>query len=127
MYRFDDETIHIENLRVECIVGIHPHEREQPQPLLIALSVPWDFAPAAASEDVAHTLDYSALAEAAARFVVAGRFRLLETLARELARHLAERFGLGALHVHVRKPQAVASSTGSEASLTLRRTVDEGA
>lgn len=121
MYRYAQETIHIDNLHVECIIGIHPHEREQPQPLLVSVAIPADFAQAAAAERIEATLNYSAVAEAIREFVSAGQFQLLETLARGLARQLCDRFGLAGLHLHVRKPQAVAGSDGPAVSLTVTR------
>ena len=115
---FSEETIHIENLRVECIIGIHPHEREHTQPLLISLSIPWSFAQASASEEIAATVNYSAVAKETTRFVQEGKFQLLETLARRLAQHLGSTFGLGELHLYIQKPEAVAASDGAAVSLT---------
>lgn len=119
--RFAEETIHLNNVQVECIVGVNPHERTTPQPLLISLSFPADFGPAAESEALEHTTDYSAVARAARAFVQEGRFLLLETLARRLAEHLCGHFGLARLHLHVRKPNAVAGSDGPAVSLTATR------
>lgn len=121
MYRFAQETIHIDNLQVECIIGIHPHEREQPQPLLVSVAIPGNFSQAAAAERIEATLNYSTVAETIREFVITGRFHLLETLARGLARRLCEQFGLPGLHLHVRKPQAVAGSDGPAVSLTVTR------
>ena len=121
MYRFAQETIHIDNLHVECIIGIHPHERERPQPLLVSVAIPTEFTRAAAAERIEATLNYSAVADAIREFVIAGRFQLLETLARGLARQLCERFGLAGLHLRVRKPQAVSGSDGAAVSLTVTR------
>lgn len=121
MWRFEDETIHIDNLRVECIVGVRPFEREHEQPLLLSIAFPADFAAAAESGDLAHTVDYSALAKEARAFVREGRFELLETLTRRLGVHLCERFGLGRVTLHVRKPMAVNDSDGPAVSLTVVR------
>ena len=121
MWRFEGETIHIDNLSVRCIVGVRPYEREHEQELLISLSFPADFAAAAEREALEATVDYSALAQAAKAFVNEGRFLLLEALARRLAVHLCERFGLSALELHVRKPQAIEGSDGPAVSLIVRR------
>jgi dihydroneopterin aldolase len=121
MWRFEDETIHLDNLRVECIVGVRPHEREREQPLLLSIAFPADFGPAADSGELLRTVDYSAVAQAARAFVVEGRFALLETLARRLGQHLCERFGLPRVRLHVRKPLAVPDSDGPALSLTVHR------
>ena len=118
MGTFHKETIHIHNLRVEAIIGIHPHERDQPQPLIISLSFPWDFSRAAATEAVNATVDYSDMSAETTRFVQAGKFRLLETLARELAAHLGTSYGLERLDLEVRKPDAIDSADSAAVSLT---------
>ncbi len=121
MFRFENETIHLENLRVDCIIGINPDERVHPQPLVITLAFQHWFEPAAAKDTIERTINYSEVAAEVRRFVIAGRYKLLETLARRLAEHLCERFGLAHLHMHVRKPQAVTESDGAAVSLTIVR------
>lgn len=121
MWRFEAERIHIENLRVDCIIGVNPDERERIQPLLITLSFPADFGLAEAGDDLSGTVDYSRVAHEARAFVRAGEFGLLETLIRRLGAHLCERFGLDEMRLHVRKPEAVAGSDGPGVSLTVRR------
>ncbi|MBI4081695.1 MAG: dihydroneopterin aldolase [Candidatus Lambdaproteobacteria bacterium] len=120
-YRFEAETIHLHDLRVECIIGVNPAERETPQPLLISLSFPRDFAQAARRDALEHTIDYAEVARAAREFAGAGRYLLLETLARRLGEHLCTRFALDALSLHIRKPAAVAGSAGPAVSLTIHR------
>lgn len=121
MWRFEDETIHLDGLRVQCIVGIRPFEREHEQPLVMSLAFPADFGAAERSGALEATVDYSAVAAAARAFVREGRFELLETLARRLGVHLCERFALARVHLHVRKPQAVSDSDGPAVSLTVVR------
>ncbi|HKJ00419.1 MAG TPA: dihydroneopterin aldolase [bacterium] len=121
MWRFEDETIHIDNLQVRCIVGVRPFEREHEQPLLLSIAFPADFAAAADAEALERTVDYSQVAKAARAFVQEGRFQLLETLARRLGVHLCERFGLARVSLHIRKPQAIHDSDGPAVSLTVAR------
>ena len=124
MWRFEEETVHLDNLRLECIIGVHPAERERPQPLLLSLSFPLDFAKAAGTESLSDTVDYSAVAGSAREFIIKGRFHLLETLARNLGVHLCERFALSSIRMTLKKPNAVAESDGAAVSLTVRRAGD---
>lgn len=119
MPRIGDETIHIANLRFPCIIGVHPEERTAEQPLVVTASFRGDFARAAESDDLADTVNYSDVAEEIRTFARAGRYRLLETLARRLAVHLSERFGLTELALHIRKPNALPGSDGPAVSLRL--------
>lgn len=121
MWRFEDETLHIDNLRVDCIIGVRPHEREREQPLLLSIAFPGDFGAAAESEALERTVDYGEVARSARRFVQAGRFQLLETLARRLGVHLCEQFGLPSVRLHIRKPEAIADCEGPAVSLTVAR------
>lgn len=121
MHRFADETIHIENLRVKCVIGVNPHERERPQTLIVTASFPRDFGPAEQGESLADTVDYAEVAEAIRAFAREGEYKLLETLARRMAAHVGERFGLARLTLRVRKPEAIAESGGAAVSLTWRR------
>lgn len=121
MWRFEDETIYIDGLHVECIVGVRPHEREHEQPLVLDIAFPADFGPAADSGDLERTVDYSALAKDVRTFLRDGRYELLETLARRLGVHLCETFGLERVFLRVRKPRAVSDSDGPAVSLTVSR------
>ncbi len=121
MWRFEEETVHIDNLRLECIIGVRPEERERAQPLLISLSCPLDFENAAGAESLPETVDYSAVAGSAREFAIKGSFQLLETLARNLGVHLCERFGLSSIRLTVKKPNAIAESDGAAVSLIVRR------
>jgi dihydroneopterin aldolase len=119
MARFSDETIHIENLSVSGIIGVYPEERARPQPLVVDLSLSWDFARAAETDDVRHTADYAEVARDIRAFVEAHPFHLLETLARRMAQHLGERYGSARLSLRIRKPEAIADADAASVSLTL--------
>ena len=121
MVRISAETIHVENLRVQGVIGVRAEERLRPQPLSVDLALEQDFARAAESDDIGHTVDYSELCAAIRAFVAAHRFHLLETLIRRLAEHLSERFAFSRLSLHIRKPGAIADADAAAVSLTLTR------
>jgi len=114
-----DETIHIAGLTFPCVIGVNPEERTAEQPLVVTASFRADFTRAAETDDLKHTVNYSDVADEIRNFARAGRFRLLETLARRLAVHLSERFHLTDLTLHLRKPNALAGSDGPAVSLHL--------
>ncbi|MEE8396974.1 MAG: dihydroneopterin aldolase [bacterium] len=115
---FENETIHLQALRLECTIGVEAQERKRPQTLLLSLSFPQDFAAAAEGDDLAETVDYSAVARAAREFAGQGEYRLLETLARRLADHLGQRFGLEWLELWLEKPGALGEGAEPAVSLT---------
>jgi dihydroneopterin aldolase len=82
MKEFD--TVGLTAMQLECIVGIHPHERATPQPLRIELEMHFDRKPNAFGKTLADSVDYSVVAGEVAFALEAGRFRLLETAAEAL-------------------------------------------
>ncbi len=100
-------TILLESLEIECIVGIHPHERSEPQKLLIDVELDRDFDAAQATEDVEHTVDYVELADALTELAVRGRFHLIETYAERAAEMIIEKFRADRVALEVKKPAAV--------------------
>ena len=67
-----------------------------------------DVAKAAASDDLADALDYSAVAETIAAVLREGKFRLIETAAERVAGRLLADFPLTWLRLELRKPIASA-------------------
>lgn len=82
------DVIAIEGLRVDCVVGVYPHERNRVQPLEVSVRMAVDTRRAGASERLSHTIDYAATANQIAFLLRSCRFHILETAARALARLL---------------------------------------
>ena len=80
-----DDRVLLEGMRLECIVGIHPQERLEPQPLEIDAEVGFARRPGAFGRALEESLDYDRL-EGMLRFVLLhGRFLLIEEAAEALA------------------------------------------
>ena len=101
------DIVTISGLQVETVIGIHPWERQVPQVLSIDLEMASDIRLAAASDDIACALDYSAVADRLLAFAAASDFRLLETMAEQMAALLQEEFALTWLRLRLGKPGAV--------------------
>ena len=69
---------------------------------------------AAASDDLADALDYSAVAETIAAVLRDGRFRLIETAAERVAGRLLADFPLSWLRLELRKPITSAPALARE-------------
>lgn len=98
------DRIEVRGLRATGVHGALEEERCRAQPFEVDLDVWVDLTPAATSDELADTVDYGALTQAA-QSVVAGRsFRLLEALAGEIARVVQEADErVGGVSVTVRK------------------------
>ncbi len=84
--------------------GALPGEQDRPQPFGIDLDIEADLERAGASDDLADTVDYGAVVDAAVRVVTNERWRLLERIAQRVAREvLAADRRVHAVTVTVRK------------------------
>lgn len=117
------DRIELRGLRVVGTHGVLPEERERAQPFELDLDVEVDLGPAAASDDVADTVDYGALAEAAARVVATESFGLLEALAARVADVVLADGRVGAVTVGVRKlrPPVAVDLASAGVRITRRR------
>jgi dihydroneopterin aldolase len=79
------DRIEIRDLRVTGVHGVLPEERERAQPFSVDIAAWVDMEAAQQSDDLADTVDYGALATAAAEVVAGRSYQLLEALAGRLA------------------------------------------
>jgi len=82
------DRIDIQGLVVECVVGVYPAERDTPQPLIVDVHLVLDLSTPATRDELAYTVDYSALAQEMSFILRYGRFHLLEAAANALCRYL---------------------------------------
>jgi dihydroneopterin aldolase len=69
-----------------------------------------DIAKAAATDDVADTLNYKSVAKRVQQFVGDSSFQLVETLAERIAAIVRDEFGVAWVKVTVHKPGAIRGS-----------------
>jgi 7,8-dihydroneopterin aldolase/epimerase/oxygenase len=98
------DLVSVRDLGVAAVIGVHPWEREIEQTLVVNVDMAADVRKAAASDDLADALDYSAVAETIAAVLRDGRFRLIETAAERVADRLLADFPLSWLRLELRKP-----------------------
>jgi dihydroneopterin aldolase len=110
------DKVLIRELKVEAILGILPQERVTPQPVLINITVFTDTRRAARSKDIVDAVNYAALADAATKLTIDGKYLLIETLVEDLAALSLSLAHVEGVSVRVEKPQAVpaASAVGVE-------------
>ena len=101
------DKVLIRELKVEAILGILPQERVTPQPVLINITVFTDTRRAARSKDIVDAVNYAALADAATKLTIDGKYLLIETLVEDLAALSLSRAHVEGVSVRVEKPQAV--------------------
>ena len=104
------DRIFLRGLTAECVIGFIEWERRVKQTVVIDLELPVDCRRAAASDDVADTVDYKRVAKRALAYIEASEFKLVETLAHRLALVLLEEFGIEWVRISLNKPGAIRNS-----------------
>ncbi len=97
------DRITITDLEVFYRVGVPDAERAQPQRLLLTLELDVDFAAAAAGDDLTRTVDYFALSRRLLTLGEGRSWKLIETLAVDIATLTLADFGARAIAVEVKK------------------------
>jgi dihydroneopterin aldolase len=93
----------IERLEFQGYCGVSEIERTAPQPMAVDLVLALDMAPAAATDDLARTVDYTQVVERVTAIAQTEQFCLLETLAERLAQAILSEFSVIKVELWVRK------------------------
>ena len=111
------DRIALRGLRVFGRHGVLEHERRDGQDFVVDV----DTRPAAASDDLADTVDYGALADALVAVVGGEPVDLIETLADRLARVCLADERVISVEVTVHKPAAPIAHAFSDVTVTVVR------
>lgn len=115
------DTIFIQGLQTQAIIGIYDWEREEPQPLVFDIEMQIDLIKAAKSDDIADTVDYAEVSEEVTNFVSGSRVELLETLAEQIITMIFDtQPAVTEIRLGLSKPQAVPNA--ETVGLILNRT-----
>jgi len=104
------DTVFINDLRIEAIIGIYDWERKVKQTISLDLEMGTDIRQAAATDAIDDTLNYKAVAKRLIAFVEASEYQLVETLAEKIAAIVLSEFTVPWLKLTVHKPGAVRGS-----------------
>jgi len=115
-----NSRISIVDLEVWYRVGVPEAERAAAQRLQLTVAMEFDFAAAARTNELGDTIDYFAVAQRLLKFGEGRNWKLIETLAADIANTILSEFKPAAVSVEVKKfiiPEARYVSV----SLTKRR------
>jgi len=116
-----DDRVVLRGLRGFGRHGWFDWEREQGQEFVVDVELVVDTSPAAASDDLADTVDYGALATDVVAVVEGEPVRLVETLAQRIADVCLRRDLVDAVTVTVHKPQAPVQVPVADVAVTIHR------
>jgi dihydroneopterin aldolase len=98
------QKILVRTLRVEARIGIHPHEQDHPQVLIVDVEI--ETQPRRVTK-LSETLNYEAVVQAARAIAGSGHIDLVETFADRLACACLDMPGAREVRVRVLKPSAL--------------------
>jgi 7,8-dihydroneopterin aldolase/epimerase/oxygenase len=115
------DVIALTGLRVRGFHGVFDHERRDGQEFVVDAALEVDTTPAAASDDLADTVDYGDLAQRLAGVIAGEPVDLLEKLVARLADECLADPRVRAATVTVHKPQAPIPLAFADVAVTIRR------
>ncbi|WP_051678468.1 dihydroneopterin aldolase [Thiomicrospira pelophila] len=105
------DSIFIEGLKVNTIIGVHPWEKCQAQPLLFDIELFTTIISAAQTDQLADTVDYAQVSQDIIKMAQKESFELIETLAEQVCEHVLKHYrGVQAIQLKLAKPHAVAEA-----------------
>jgi dihydroneopterin aldolase len=104
------DKIFLTELKIDAVIGIWEWERRIRQTIIVDLEMSADIAKAAATDDVADTLNYKSVAKRTQEFVAESSFQFVETLAERLAALILDEFDVAWVKVRINKPGAIRGS-----------------
>ncbi|MEE8046611.1 MAG: dihydroneopterin aldolase [Dehalococcoidia bacterium] len=101
------DTVRIEQLELDCIIGINPWERLTKQRITIDIEINADLSAAGKSDAIEDTINYRGISKAVTVEVEESSYGLVEALAARIAEICLEDERAQSVVVTVRKPGAV--------------------
>ncbi len=117
------DRLRLERIRASGRHGVYAAERERPQPFDIDVTLRIDLRRAAASDDIADTVDYARLHTRIVRIVETTSYALLERLTARLFEEIFDDPRVRSAEVAIAKPALL---DGATPSVTMKRTNPNG-
>ena len=111
------DMLHITALSIKTHIGIHAWEQAILQNLLFDIRIPMDFS--TCNDTLENTIDYATLCQRVTTYVESNRFKLIETVAEQVAQRIKDEFKIKDITLTVSKPQAIKNA--ANVSVTINR------
>lgn len=115
------DVIALKGVRAFGYHGVLPEERREGQEFVVDAVIHTDVAPAAASDDLTLTVDYSQVGAAIVAHITGEPHDLIETLAERIASTCLQFSGVDEVTITVHKPQAPVGVPFEDVAVTVTR------
>ena len=108
------DTVKIERLELDCIIGINPWERLTKQQITVDIEINTDLSAAGKSDSIEDTINYRTIAKTVTTEIEKSNYGLIESIGAKIADICLKDDRIFSVKVTVRKPGAVrkASAVG---------------
>ncbi len=113
--------IFVRGLMVQASIGVHPHEYESTQPIIIDIELDMGDMPTPKDDRLHETLDYGIVAQKAEDIALEAHVQLVETLAERIADWCLTDPRIMACAVRISKPQALLKADAAGVEIVRRR------
>jgi dihydroneopterin aldolase len=101
------DIIFVKNLQLQAVIGCLPWERAIKQALLLSIELKVNTQTISQTDDIEQALDYAKICQRITAFVERSEYKLIETLAENIAQLLQTEFSVTALCLTLEKPGAL--------------------
>ena len=109
----------IKDIKLKTLIGIHPWELKTPQTLHCDLAFQTDAAALAKTDVIDNAINYVKVLEHLEHFIKNHHFKLIETLANNIAAQCLQHFPTTWVQVTLRKPSALINA--QEVAISIER------
>lgn len=99
--------LRIKGFHTKTILGVHDWEQQNPRPIIINLDLWIDSKKAAISDNINDTIDYAMLIEQLNKRAGSRSYKLIETLAEDLADFILDQFATNHIKLELIKPDVL--------------------
>lgn len=107
------DIIFLKGLEIDVIIGIYDWERSNKQTIELDIEMAFDITKAAATDDIAYTLDYKQVSDRVTSFVENSEFFLVEKLIVQIADLIRGEFNVPWIRITLNKKGAVKAAQGT--------------
>ncbi|MBS3735689.1 MAG: dihydroneopterin aldolase [Candidatus Bipolaricaulota bacterium] len=111
------DRIKINDLSIRTIIGTEDYERESKQEVIVNVTLFTDVSVAGSADELERTVDYSKVKNEIYEMAVNSEFKLIESLAEEIARIALAEDGVARTKVSVQKPSALRFTRSAEVEI----------
>jgi len=113
------DTVRIERLELDCIIGINPWERLTKQQITVDIEIDTDLSAAGNSDSIEDTINYRTIAKTVTHEIEKSDYGLVESIGAKIADICLKDDRVFSVKVTVRKPGAVRKA--SAVGIVIRR------